>query len=153
MIKINDNYRILKGWPKIKQYVDENFSSVPAYIVDRSVLEPYIITREQYKEIVEIREKIESDIEKVNRIGEETNNEKLKKIYNLNYMFFSDNENPPTMYDGEKILQVFREQTEIFEIEIDDYVKGLLQAHLESNVRLKTPMTRVTEGPIFVTKK
>lgn len=155
MLKINDSYRILKGWPKINKNIVENQPSVSAYIVDKERLTPYKLSFEEYKEKRAKRLEIEEQIKNYDKLAEEGADVEMKKFFNLEHMIYSDNKDIPypSVYDGDRVQEIFGAETEVFEIEIDDYVKQLLNENLNDGDQLKTSLDKISDEPIWVIKK
>jgi len=151
MLSLNNSYCVLKGWPKIQKYVDENKPSITAFIVDKAELAPYILTSEEFEERTNRRKEIEQKLEDLKATASIENNDQLKNLYNLNYMSFADDEG--NSYPAEKIVEIFKQQKQIFEVKIDNYVKQLLEEYNSRNIILKTPVHRASEEPIFIIKK
>lgn len=151
MLNLNSSYCILKGWPKIQKYVDENKTSITAYIIDKSELSSYILTNEEFEKRTATRKEIEQKLEELKTSASTGNNDQLKNLWNLNYMSFADDEG--NSYPAEKIVEIFKQQNQTFEITIDDYVKQLLVEYNSKNIILKTPVYRASEEPIFIIKK
>lgn len=155
MLKINDSYSIIKGWPKLNQCVVENKPSVPAYIVDKERLNTCKLTFEEYKIKKAKRLELEEQIKINDQLAAEGKDTDFKKFFNLEHMIYSDIKDVPypSAYDGDKTQEIYQAETVINEIEIDDYVKALLTEYLNSHDDLKTSLDKLTDEPIWVIKR
>lgn len=155
MIKINNTYSIIKGWPRATLKIAEGVPSVSAYIVEKQRLTPFKLTYEEYKVRIAERLEIEEQIKINDQLAAEGNDPELKKFYNTTKMIYSDTTDLPypSVYDGDKIEEIFKAETEV-EIEIDDYFKQLVEGYLEDpTVINKSSLDKTIEEPIWVIKK
>jgi len=155
MLKLNDTYSIIKGWPKLIQCVNENQPSVPAYIVEKERLLPSKLSYEEFKERKAKRLEIEEQMRINDKLAEEGKDTELKKFFSLEYMIYSDTKDLPypSAYNADMVKEIYDAETEVVDVEIDDYLKGVLDEYLNSADELLTPANKVVEGPIWIIKR
>lgn len=154
MLKLNDSYSIIKGWPKINDAISQNQPTVSAYVVDKERLTPFKLTHEQHVDRNTKRTEIENKIREYDKLAEEGNDTEFKKFFTLEQSIYVDIKDVPypSVYDGDRLQEIFDAETEIVEVEIDDYLKNIVQEYF-NNSAVQSHLHKTSESPIWVIKR